>query len=547
MSTTAVNVPFTGISQYATDYQAELNKAVQVATIPLTLLQSKDTSVLSQKTALASLNSTVADLTTSLTALGNLASNQALAASSSDTSAVTATATGATAATSYTINSITSVAAAANETSIKSYADATSTPVSTGTMTLAVGGVNTTIQLTADNLNTLSSQINAANAGVTASVLTANGSSSLSIVSNTGAGEIQLFDGASANGTDLLTNTGTGTETSAATYADPAATPVSTGTMTLVSGSNNYTFQLTSNSLTSLRDQINAQNAGVTASILTTSNGNYLSLAANNTGATTLQLYDGRAATGTDLLSDLNQGADAKFQLNGINIQQAGNTVNSVIPGVTLNLQGTTSAATTITLSSDPTQLSSALQDFVTNYNAVASAVAAQEGPSAGPLAGDSTINQLQTLLNQISAYTTSSGTVQSLSDLGIQFSATGQASFNQTTFDSLSQTQITDAFKFIGSATSGLGAFAASLTGFSDPISGLIQTEENGLTQTDTDLQNQISTLNTRIGALTASLTTQFEQADAMQSELQQQQSDLTAGLQGLSLVLYGKNLNQA
>jgi len=547
VSTTAVNVPFTGISQYATDYQAELNKAVQVATIPLTLLQSKDTSVLSQKTALASLNSTVADLTTSLTALGNLASNQALAASSSDTSAVTATATGATAATSYTINSITSVAAAANETSIKSYADATSTPVSTGTMTLAVGGVNTTIQLTADNLNTLSSQINAANAGVTASVLTANGSSSLSIVSNTGAGEIQLFDGASANGTDLLTNTGTGTETSAATYADPAATPVSTGTMTLVSGSNNYTFQLTSNSLTSLRDQINAQNAGVTASILTTSNGNYLSLAANNTGATTLQLYDGRAATGTDLLSDLNQGADAKFQLNGINIQQAGNTVNSVIPGVTLNLQGTTSAATTITLSSDPTQLSSALQDFVTNYNAVASAVAAQEGPSAGPLAGDSTINQLQTLLNQISAYTTSSGTVQSLSDLGIQFSATGQASFNQTTFDSLSQTQITDAFKFIGSATSGLGAFAASLTGFSDPISGLIQTEENGLTQTDTDLQNQISTLNTRIGALTASLTTQFEQADAMQSELQQQQSDLTAGLQGLSLVLYGKNLNQA
>ena len=279
MSTTAVNVPFTGISQYATDYQAELNKAVQVATIPLTLLQSKDTSVLSQKTALASLNSTVADLTTSLTALGNLASNQALAASSSDTSAVTATATGATAATSYTINSITSVAAAANETSIKSYADATSTPVSTGTMTLAVGGVNTTIQLTADNLNTLSSQINAANAGVTASVLTANGSSSLSIVSNTGAEEIQLFDGASANGTDLLTNTGTGTETSAATYADPAATPVSTGTMTLVSGSNNYTFQLTSNSLTSLRDQINAQNAGVTASILTTSNGNYLSLA----------------------------------------------------------------------------------------------------------------------------------------------------------------------------------------------------------------------------------------------------------------------------
>ncbi len=378
MSTTAVvNVPFTGISQYASDYQAELNKAVQVANIPLTQLQTQDTNVLAQKTALGSLNATVADLTTSLTALGTLASSQALGATSSNTSAVTATATGATAATSYTINSITSVAAAANETSTASYTSSTSTPVSTGTMTLAVGGVNTTIKLTSDNLNSLSSQINAADAGVTASVVTANGSSSLSIVSNTGAEEIQLFDGASAAGTDLLTNTGTGTETSTTTYADPTATPVSTGTLTLLSGSTPYTFQLTGNNLTSLRDQINAQNAGVTASILTTSGGNYLSIAANNTGATTLKLYDGPSATGTDLLSTTNQGANAVFHLNGISITQAGNTVNSVIPGVTLTLQAPSATATTITLASDPTQLSSALQDFVTKYNAVATAVAA--------------------------------------------------------------------------------------------------------------------------------------------------------------------------
>ncbi len=547
MSTTAVNVPFTGVSQYATDFQSELNKSVQVASIPLTLLQSQDTSVLAKKTALGSLDSTVAALTTSLTSLGKLASSQALTATSSNTSAVTATATGATAATSYTINSITSVAAAANETSTNSYTDSNSTPVSTGTMTLAVGGVNTTIQLTANNLSTLASQINTANAGVTASVVTANGTSSLSIVSNTGAEEIQLFDGTSTAGTDLLSNTGSGTETSTATYADPASTPVSTGTMTLVSGSQTYTFQLTSNSLTSLRDQINAQNAGVTASILTTSGGNYLSVAANNTGATTLQLYDGPSATGTDLLSNLNQGTNAEFHLNGIDIQQAGNTVNSVIPGVTLTLQAPTNTAATITLASDPTQLSSALQDFVTNYNAVSSAVASQEGTSGGALAGDTTVNGLQTLLNQMSAHTVSSGTVQSLSDLGITFSETGQASFNQTTFDSLSQTQITDAFKYIGSPTTGLGAFSQSLAGFSDPVTGLIESEVNGLTQSDTHLQSQISAMNAKISSLTASLTAQFEKADALQAELQSQQQALTASLQGLSLVLYGKNLNQA
>ena len=41
--------------QYATDFQAILNKAVQTAEVPLTLLQTQDTAVLGQKTALGSL------------------------------------------------------------------------------------------------------------------------------------------------------------------------------------------------------------------------------------------------------------------------------------------------------------------------------------------------------------------------------------------------------------------------------------------------------------------------------------------------------------
>jgi flagellar hook-associated protein 2 len=547
VGTTAVNIPFTGISQYATDYQAELNRAVQVANIPVTLLQAQDTTILAKKTALGSLNAAVAGLTSSLISLGALASKQALGATSSNTAVVTATATGATQATSYTVNSVTSLASAANETAPTGYADSTSTPVSTGTITLVAGGVPTTIKLTGNNLNTLSSQINVANAGVTASVVNNGSGNVLSIVSNVGVEEIQLFDGTSATGTDLLTNTGTGTEQTTKTFADPSSTQVSKGTMTLVSGSTNYTFQLTGNNLTAVRDQINAQNAGVTASILTTSQGNFLTLAANNTGATTLKLFDGPNASGTNLLSNTNQGSNARFQLNGIDISQAGNTVNTVIPGVTLTLQGKSSTPTTISLASDPTQLSSTLQSFVTNYNAVATAVAGQEGASSGALGGDSTVNQLQTLLNQLSAHTSSTGSVQSLADLGIEFSSTGQASFNQTTFSALSQAQVADGFKFIGSATTGLAGFGQSLSAYSDPISGLIQNEESGLTQTDADLQHHISTLSTRIGTLTNSLTAQFEKADAQQAELQSQQQSLQASLQGLSLVLYGKNLQQA
>ncbi len=551
-STTAstTNVPFTGISQYASDYQAILNKAVQVADIPVEQLQSQDETVLSQESALSSLQTTVGNLATSVSNLGTLAANQAIGVTSSNPDAVTANATGATSPGTYTINSITSIATAASETSLTGVANSNTTPLSA--ITLVVGGQSNTFQLTTNTLNGLVSQINGLNAGVTASVVTNNGKSNLSLTSTTGAEAIQLYDGPDSTSPDLLTATGSGTETSTASFADPTSTPVSTPTFSLVSGSGQpYTITLNNNNdnLSGLAAAINVSGADVTASILTAPSGNYLSIQANSSGATTLQLFAGtNTTTGTDLLSDTNQGSDAVFQLNGINVDQQNNVVNSIIPGVTFTLQGASTTPVTLTLASDPSQLSSDLQDFVTQYNALAAAVTAQTGASGGPITGDTVIEQLQQTMQQMVGYTTSTGTVQSLADLGIQFAdTTGQLTFDQSAFDALSSTQISDGLSYIGSTTSGLGGFSAQLTQYSDPIQGTIQSEITGLQSTDTDLQGQISTLNTQITNMTNALTAQYEAADAAQAELQQQQTDLTASLQGLSLVLYGQNPTQA
>ncbi len=78
---TPITMNLTG--QYATDFQNILNKAVQTAEVPLTQLQEQDTAVLGQKTALGSLQSTVAALTSSLSKLGTDGSTAALSASSS--------------------------------------------------------------------------------------------------------------------------------------------------------------------------------------------------------------------------------------------------------------------------------------------------------------------------------------------------------------------------------------------------------------------------------------------------------------------------------
>lgn len=438
--------------QYATDFQAILNKAVQTSEVPLTQLETQDTAVLSQESALGSLQSAVAAVTSSLTALGQDGATGALTASSSNSSVVTASDAGATSPASYVINSITSAAAAASETSLSSYS--ASAPVTTG-----------------------------------------------------------------------------------------ATTP---GAMELMVGTKAYDFTLTpgNNNLAGLVSHINGLNSGVTASVLTTSTGNYLSLQANQTGATTLTLSDESTATPANIITNTNQGTDAVFHLNGIKVTQPGNTVNGVVSGLTFNIVAPSSSPTTISLSSNPSQLSNDLQTLVTNYNALVTAVQAQAGGSNGALIGDTTINQLQQAMQHVNSYfSPSSGSVQSLSDLGVTFNGVnGAASFDPTVVGGMSTSQLNDALNYVGTATTGLGAFASTFSGFSDPVAGLIQTEIASDKKSDSNLQSQIDKSTASINQMQAGLATQIEQADALESAYESQQTELAASLQGLDLVLYGK-----
>ena len=98
MSTTSTSAitPLTlnGISKYSTDYQSILNRAVAIAQQPLVQLQTQDSNVLAQNNALGAIQDDANNLLSSLQALGTLAANQAVGASSSDPTTVSATSTG---------------------------------------------------------------------------------------------------------------------------------------------------------------------------------------------------------------------------------------------------------------------------------------------------------------------------------------------------------------------------------------------------------------------------------------------------------------------
>jgi flagellar hook-associated protein 2 len=338
-------------------------------------------------------------------------------------------------------------------------------------------------------------------------------------------------------------------ETSLNGFANSSSTAVSnTGAMSLNVGGTAYPTSLTAstNNLVGLVNAINTSGAPVSASILTTGTSNYLSVSAQNTGETTLQLFDDPTGANNDILTQAKtQGSNAVFSLNNLPVTQSSNTVNDVISGATftLNQAGITSPVT-LTLASDPTQLSTDLGNLATAYNGVVSQINAQSGTSGGLLVGDSILGQVRSALDEITGYqSTGNSSIQNLSDMGVEIAEDGTMSLNQNTFSALSSSQITGALQFLGSATTGFGGLSASVDAISDPITGSIAAEVTSNMALDTSYQSQITTTTASINTMQATLLQQLSQADSLITTLNSQQSALQASVQSLDYVLFGTN----
>lgn len=376
-------------------------------------------------------------------------------------------------------------------------------------------------------------------------------SSDSSVVTATATG---ASAGTSYNITNVSSIASAASETSTTGYSDASSTAVSsTGSMELVYGSNTYNITLASgqNNLNGLVSAINALGAGVTASVLTTggTNGNYLSVTANSTGATTLKLLDNPTATSpTDVLTSSNQGSNTSFDLNGVAVSSPSATVNNVIPGLVLNFAGKTAASETVNVNVavDPTQISSALQTLVSSYNSLATDETTEMGTGGGSLVGNNIVYQIRQAMSSIVDFQgDNSQGMGNLSSLGIEMSQTGQMSFNQQTFDALTTSQISAGLTLLGNSTTGVGGLQQVFNQITDPTDGTIAAQQSQWQTTATNLSNEINTKVAQINANEQTLDQQLQAADASVADLASQQSTLTAEITSLDYTAYGYNTN--
>ena len=322
---------------------------------------------------------------------------------------------------------------------------ASSSDTLSGSVTLQVGsGTAQTIALNSndDTLAGLASAINASGVGITASVLTDTSGSRLSLVSGTSGanGNIAVtgnsLTAAASNTLGAAVTVGSGTTASTATLsavvnssetlAGSLAVTVGSGTQQQISMSAVSTAE-GGTTLADLQQYIaaNSSTLGFTASVVTNSDGTAsLQLTSGTAGsAGTLSVSSSLADSSTSLAyTSTVTGSNASLTVDGVNLTSASNTVSNLIPGLTFQLLGTSTTGSNVqvVIANDNSAVESTVNQFVSDYNSLVSAINTQEGTTssgtAEPLFGSPTLTMLQQeLLSNINS-SNPNGTLTSVS-----------------------------------------------------------------------------------------------------------------------------------
>jgi len=433
MATASTSSLFTGTSAFSTSLQSNITKEVAIATLPITQLQSDQTTLTSQSTELGKMNTLFTNLQTAVQGIDAAVSGSSFTPTVSDPSVLTA---------------------------------------------------STSNGATEGNYSVL--------------------------VSNAGAYSTSL---------------------STATWVDTAG---AAKTYSLLVGGQTYSITPTDNSAASVASAINSQEGdNVQATVVnvgSSSTPDYrlsLQSATLDDNPVDLQL-----TPGTSLQSQQITGEPAQYQVNGSGLTVTSNTPTVTIsPGLTVDLLASSATADNITVERSSTTLANALTSFTTAYNAAATEVTAQRGQNGGSLQGQSIVFDLSEALGSIGTYSSGSGAISGLTDLGFTLGTNGQLTFDESTLLGSDLTNSGAIDSFLGSIAGGgfLQGVNNTLTGLVDPTSGEVTNAQTSMTSEISQIGTQITTQQAQVALLQSNLTSQESTADALISSMEQTYSYLS------------------
>jgi flagellar hook-associated protein 2 len=246
------------------------------------------------------------------------------------------------------------------------------------------------------------------------------------------------------------------------------------GTFSLGLGSGS-TADITITSTMSLQDVVDAINAqtsttNVQASIVQVSTGSYEMVLTGTEDAADISYS---STSGDDILNKLGvtdssgsfsnvlqTSQPAVFALDGISMTRDTNDITDVLSGVTFNLLQATPTGTSLNISidTDTSQIQSAVQTFVTNYNAFRDAVIAQQATNSDGTASSNAVlfgdGTMRDIMDQLQNALTSTVGGLTMADIGLSFNENNELELDTSTLSQMLSTNLSGVATLLSAQT---------------------------------------------------------------------------------------------
>lgn len=362
---------------------------------------------------------------------------------------------------------------------------------------------------------------------------------------------------------------------------DNATDSLGSGKLTINVGEDVLEVDLSSASLTDIRDAINAagKDKGLSATIVSDPNGD---------SGSRLVLSSDKSGTGNDISvsvsADADQalrglafappsGADADFTpevpddpraarvisysqnaslaIDGVTLSSASNTIEDAIEGVTLTLNKAQSKealenaeTVNVGITQDRAGVRTSITEFVDAYNKLMDTVGSltsvvsvggDDGePLAAALVGDASVRSFMSAMRSELGTAAGSDGIRILADLGVTTQRDGKLAVDNTKLNKALDNNLEQ----VGNFFTGDNGLMARLDAKTKPFTqsgGILENRTKALQNTLSNVDSQRETLATRLTKLESRLFAQFNAMDALVSQMSSTSSFLTAQLDSL------------
>ena len=286
-----------------------------------------------------------------------------------------------------------------------------------------------------------------------------------------------------------------------------------------IDGTDSVVIDTTGKTLADIAEAINQGVSQVTASVVSTDSGYYLNVARKSTGFATTSDAALSVVSDPGLNLTTQQSAqNAQITVDGLTVTRPTNAISDVIPGVTLNLNGTSGVTNHVVFAANSSGTETALNTFVDAYNTLTATLHSQ-------LVMDPTVSYGQTIVDHettssiqramqsmLSSTVVAGGGVRTLTDLGLELQRDGTLSVNTITLNKSIAANPGAVNAIFSTSSTGIAAIIKKLSDAqTNKSTGALVSQENSLQSSISDMTDRETQMQSNLDAERTRLTAQF------------------------------------